>query len=78
MDCEFFGGPMDGWGHYCPGARVNDVWLVRWDTYQAFVEPPDADRWWFYGMSPLARYFLSEPGRMIFVNTVSYEYRDSH
>ena len=76
MLCEFFGGPMDGWQHYCSGAEVNDVWLVRCDKYQAFVEPRDTDRWSFYGAGPLARYFLSEAGRMIFVNTVPYECRD--
>lgn len=78
MHCEFLGGPLDGWKHYCPSAEVNEIWLVRCDKYEAFVEPRNADRWLYYGDSPLARYFLSEVGRMIFVNTVSHECRDAH
>jgi hypothetical protein len=76
MHCHFYNGPLDGWTHECPAARVGEEWRVPVTSQypppfcvheralgEAFSKP------W-----PIARYQVVAPGVMRYRGLLQHQY----
>ena len=68
MHCQFYKGPLDGWVHECPAARIGEVWWVGEVPFEfspmCFYEKAAHDRSVLNFLPSVARYQLIAPGVM--------------